>query len=420
MLASTPRFLSRTTRFRSFYTASLLRTPNELPKPPRTIDDSTSALDYKSTQRIRPPPLPVSDVPRSRSAEEAVTNILYNTPPPNLQPYKKYVFFSRQLHPCPGISMSLMNVFSCRHILNCLVQNEPGVLSRVSSILAGRGFNIDSLVVCRTEIRDLSRMSIVISGQDSVVEQARRQLEDLVCNPHLSTLPFSGRSVSTRRRVFNELSQVPVWAVLDYTDTRVISRELLLVKVSILGPEYLEDQFVGGPSHEARRSHPHSHAPSSVSSSSASKAEREAMLAHNFERSGHPETATTDSQTPLPLTASEALRLKHQHLQSISVLANQFGAKIVDVSDNSVIVELTAKTNRVVAFLNLLKPFGILESARTGGCFLSRRFCGRWSDTTRFQGLMAMPRTPIARSRDDADDISEEGGGVDASLLPPG
>ena len=73
-------------------------------------------------------------------------------------------------------------------MLNCLVQNEPGVLSRVSGILAGRGFNIDSLVVCRTEIRDLSRMCIVISGQDGVVEQARRQLEDLVRYP--SFLPF--------------------------------------------------------------------------------------------------------------------------------------------------------------------------------------------------------------------------------------
>ena len=72
--------------------------------------------------------------------------------------------------------------FSRRRILNCLVQNEPGVLSRVSGILAGRGFNIDSLVVCRTEVRDLSRMCIVISGQEGVVEQARRQLEDLVSN----------------------------------------------------------------------------------------------------------------------------------------------------------------------------------------------------------------------------------------------
>ena len=67
-----------------------------------------------------------------------------------------------------------------RHVLNGLVQNEPGVLSCMSGILAGRGFNIDSLVVCRTETRNLSRMYIVFSSQDGVVEQACRQLEDLV------------------------------------------------------------------------------------------------------------------------------------------------------------------------------------------------------------------------------------------------
>jgi acetolactate synthase-1/3 small subunit len=150
---------------------------------------------------------------------------------------------------------------------------------------------------------------------------------------------------------------VPVWAVLDYTDTRVITRELLLVKVSILGPEYLEDQLKGGPSHEPRRGHHASH--------HETKLEKETVLAQNFERGAHPE-AHTETTTPPPLTPSEALRLKHQHLHSVSVLADQFGAKIVDVSENSVIVELTAKTNRVIAFLSLLKPFGILESARTG------------------------------------------------------
>ena len=77
-----------------------------------------------------------------------------------------------------------------RHVLNCLVQNEPGVLSRVSGILAARGFNIDSLVVCSTEIRDLSRMCIVLSGQDGVVEQARRQLEDSVSYTLLFSFPF--------------------------------------------------------------------------------------------------------------------------------------------------------------------------------------------------------------------------------------
>jgi acetolactate synthase-1/3 small subunit len=66
------------------------------------------------------------------------------------------------------------------------------------------------------------------------------------------------------------------------------------------------------------------------------------------------------------MTPSEALRLKHQHLHSISVLASQFGAKLVDLSENSVIVEMCGKTSRVEAFLSLIKPFGVLESARTG------------------------------------------------------
>lgn len=61
-----------------------------LSKPPRPIEDSTSALDYKySHRRARPPPLPAADAPRPMSAEEAVTNILYNTPPPSSEPYKK-------------------------------------------------------------------------------------------------------------------------------------------------------------------------------------------------------------------------------------------------------------------------------------------------------------------------------------------
>ncbi|KZV76284.1 acetolactate synthase [Peniophora sp. CONT] len=319
---------------------------DEAPKPPRPIEDSTSALDYKSAHRVRPPPLPKMDLPRLRSAEEAVTNILYNTPPPSLQPFKK-------------------------HVLNCLVQNEPGVLSRVSGILAGRGFNIDSLVVCRTEIRDLSRMCIVLSGQDGVVEQARRQLEDLV----------------------------PVWAVLDYTETRTISRELLLVKVSILGPEYLEDQLAGGPSHDPVRAN-------AEHAEHQSKLDREMTLARHIEQSASEAGSQSVSQTeapapgsPSPLTPSEALRLRHQHLQGIDALSRQFGAKIVDVSENSVIVEMSGKTNRVEAFLALLKPFGLIESARTG--------------------LMAMPRTPIPRAAED--DLAEDASGpIDASLLPPG
>jgi acetolactate synthase-1/3 small subunit len=177
LLLSRTRPIPRTLPLRLFSTSP--RVANKPPRPPKPIDDSTSALDYKRSHRARPPPLPAMDLPRSRTAEEAVTNILYNTPPPSLQPYKKYVCsFSDSLTHLWRMPVNNVNLH--RHTLNCLVQNEPGVLSRVSGILAGRGFNIDSLVVCRTEIRDLSRMCIVLSGQDGVVEQARRQLEDLV------------------------------------------------------------------------------------------------------------------------------------------------------------------------------------------------------------------------------------------------
>lgn len=146
---------------------------------------------------------------------------------------------------------------------------------------------------------------------------------------------------------------------MDYTDTTVITRELLLVKVSILGPEYLEDQLLGGPSHDPRLG---------ASDSSPNDTTDMEALEANFEGSGRPEDQQlqSDYSAPVPMTASEALRMKHRHSHAISVLAVQFGAKIVDVSENSVIVELAAKTSRVEAFLALVKPFGILEAARTG------------------------------------------------------
>ena len=155
-----------------------------------------------------------------------------------------------------------------------------------------------------------------------------------------------------------------MWAVLDYTETRTISRELLLVKVSILGPEYLEDQLAGGPSHEPRAAH-RAHA-------EQTKLEREMALARHFEESSRPQPPAPTEEAGeggRPLTPSEALRQRHQHLRSLHTLANQFGARLVDVSDHSVIVEMTGKTTRVEAFLALVKPYGIIESARTGAFF---------------------------------------------------
>ena len=60
-----------------------------------------------------------------------------------------------------------------RHVIGALVVNESGVLAGVATLLAGRGFNIDSLVVGRTEIPELSRMTIVINGDDSALTNVR-------------------------------------------------------------------------------------------------------------------------------------------------------------------------------------------------------------------------------------------------------
>lgn len=144
------------------------------------------------------------------------------------------------------------------------------------------------------------------------------------------------------------------------------------MKVSVLGPEYLDDQLLGGPSHDPRGIN-------TLISSTPTTMEKEVALAHSFESSGSPEHIPHDLHTPQPITASEALRLQYQHLAAIRQLADQFGAKIVDISENSTIVEMSGKTSRVEAFLSLLRPFGILESARTGSFGFELSGCwGQW------------------------------------------
>ena len=61
-----------------------------------------------------------------------------------------------------------------RHVLSALVQNQPGVLAHIASMLASRAFNIDSLAVGATEQPDLSRITFVVTGDDAELEQVRK------------------------------------------------------------------------------------------------------------------------------------------------------------------------------------------------------------------------------------------------------
>lgn len=67
-----------------------------------------------------------------------------------------------------------------RHVLSILVDNEPGVLSRISGLFSGRGYNIDSLSVAETTDPKISRITIVTSADMPVVEQIKKQLNKLI------------------------------------------------------------------------------------------------------------------------------------------------------------------------------------------------------------------------------------------------
>jgi acetolactate synthase-1/3 small subunit len=149
-----------------------------------------------------------------------------------------------------------------RHVLSALVQNVPGVLAHVAGMLASRGYNIDSLAVGETEDAALSRMTFVVVGDDSVLEQVRKQLEKIVT----------------------------VVRVDDISSQDHVERDLMLMKVS----------------------------------------------------------ATSDQ------------RLEIHELCSI------FRGKVVDVAPEQVIVEISGQEKKVEAFIDLMRPFGIVELVRTG------------------------------------------------------
>ena len=94
-----------------------------------------------------------------------------------------------------------------KHIISLLMENEAGALSRVAGLFSARGYNIESLTVAVTEDVTLSRMTIVTSGSDDVIEQIIKQLNKLI----------------------------DVVKVLDLNDGKHIERELMLIKVKATG-----------------------------------------------------------------------------------------------------------------------------------------------------------------------------------------
>ena len=99
-----------------------------------------------------------------------------------------------------------------KHIISVLVENKFGVLARVANLFSARGFNIDSLAVGETEDAAVSRMTIVVSGDDRILEQVAKQLHKLV----------------------------DVIKVQDLTKDDFLDRELILIKVAASGDKRSE------------------------------------------------------------------------------------------------------------------------------------------------------------------------------------
>lgn len=153
------------------------------------------------------------------------------------------------------------------HTISVLVENHFGVLAKISGLFSARGFNIKSLSVGETENPKLSRMTIVVSADDKILEQVKKQLNKLV----------------------------DVYKVVDLSSKPSVERELLFVKVK-----------------------------------------------------------------------------RGSKSSEIMQVVDIFRGNIIDVSLDSIVVELTGGTDKLKAFLELLNPYGIIEIARTGKVALSR------------------------------------------------
>jgi acetolactate synthase-1/3 small subunit len=155
-----------------------------------------------------------------------------------------------------------------KHTISVLVENHFGVLARIAGLFSARGYNIDSLCVGETENPAISRMTVVVHGDDLVIEQLIKQLNKLV-----DTIE-----------------------VVDLTQTGFVERELAMVKVGVRSKQRTE----------------------------------------------------------------------------VIEIANIFRAKVVDVSADSMIFEITGSDAKVEAFIDMVRSFGIKELVRTGEIAISR------------------------------------------------
>jgi acetolactate synthase-1/3 small subunit len=134
-----------------------------------------------------------------------------------------------------------------KHIISALVENKPGVLAHVSGMFAARAFNIDSLVVGRTEDPQLSRMTIVVIGDDRVLEQVRKQLAKII--PVVKVQDFAGQVVVARDLMLITFAapaekRPEILALIETFKGNVVDIGQKTIMVEISGPEEKIEAFI--------------------------------------------------------------------------------------------------------------------------------------------------------------------------------
>ena len=134
-----------------------------------------------------------------------------------------------------------------KHIISALVENKPGVLAQVAGMFAARAFNIDSLVVGRTEDPKLSRMTIVVVGDDRVLEQVRKQLAKVV--PVVKVQDFAGEPLVARDLMLISVSAPPekrpeILSLIEMFKGKVVDLGPKFVMVEVSGPEAKIEAFI--------------------------------------------------------------------------------------------------------------------------------------------------------------------------------
>lgn len=127
-----------------------------------------------------------------------------------------------------------------KHTLAILVENKPGVLTRVAGLFSRRGFNIESLAVGVTENADTSRITIVVSGDDRVLEQVEKQLNKLIDVIRVSDIPPDesvSRELALIKVGVDSATRAEVMQIVDVFRAKIVDVGIKSLVVEVTGDE---------------------------------------------------------------------------------------------------------------------------------------------------------------------------------------